>query len=322
MPLPLFVVVASMYKKSSLYGMTLTTAWMSENFARFNREYFNAGLPTPRFIIVDSTKFYGQCGAKNWRAEHPDFYLQLSIHKERTEYLYQCTLLHEMIHLYWQSKGEWDVGHGDKFVEMALLFRRLGWNIHFAKVHKSQHINGTGKQISKQLVSKPMLKDGLGTGCFVCARPRVTWLKIWCTQALGEVQVHCKFVIDKAKEKTCCIVLAIYEQKGDKIVNIDPDALPDAYKYESIKETMCLKRTLTANFDSTIWKDLRFNIPYSVLVPTRNKFLSISGFKKKRMFHMKLSILFNGKPFNNGITYKMKVCAEKKFMRKIKYYIE
>lgn len=287
--------------------MELTTTWMSTNFARFNRKYFKAGLPTPRFVIVDSKEFFGQCGAKNWRAKHPNFYLKLSIHTERTEYQYQCTLLHEMIHLYWYSKGEWNVGHGDKFVEMALQFRRLGWNVHFAREHKSQHVNGTSKQISKQLVSKPIRKTGQGTGCFVCTQPRVTWLQIWCSQASGEVQVHCKFVIDGVKEKPCSIVLAIYEQKGDRIVNIDPDALPDAYKYESIKETMCLKRTLIANFDSTIWKDLRFNIPYSMLVPTRNKFLSIFGFKKKRMFHMRLYIASNGKLFDKVAVHNMTV---------------
>lgn len=287
--------------------MELTTAWMSTNFVRFNRMYFNAGLPTPRFFIVDSKEFFGQCGAKNWRAKHPNFYLKLSIHTERTEYQYQCTLLHEMIHLYWQSKGEWNVGHGDKFVEMALLFRRLGWNIHFARDSKSKYVNGTGKQISKKLVSKPIRKAGQGKGCYVSAQPSVNWLQIWCTHASSEVQVHCKFVVDRMKGKPCSIVLAVYEKKGGKIGNIDTRVLPDTYKYEGIKETICLKRKLTANFDSTIWRDLRFNIPYSVLVPTRNRFLSILGFKKKRVFHMKLYIASNNKLFDKVAVHNMVV---------------
>lgn len=286
--------------------MILTTTWMANNFAQFNIKYFHAMLPTPRFIIVDSNAFFGQCGAKNWRAEHPDFYLKLSNHTERTEYQFQCTLLHEMIHLYWQSKGEWNVGHGDKFVEMALRFRRMGWDIHIKRDSKSQKSNVAGKSINLQPASKPNDKASQGLECLACLQPSVTWLQIWYTQVSNSVQVHCKFVIDRMKGKTCSIFLEIYERRDARSVNIDTRSLPDAYKYRDV-DTMCLKRTLTASFDSTIWKDLRFNIPYSVLVPNVNKLFSIFGLKKKRMFHLKLYIAVNGKIFDKVAVQNMTV---------------
>lgn len=109
--------------------MELTEEWIAYYFYIFNREYFGNELPTPRFLIIQSNKVRGQCTAKHWRSGCPDFYIKLNNRFEQTEYQYQCTLLHEMIHLYFQSRGEWNVGHGEKFREVAIRFRNIGWNI-------------------------------------------------------------------------------------------------------------------------------------------------------------------------------------------------
>lgn len=302
--------------------MKLTTTWMATNFARFNRKYFKDRLPTPRFIIVDSTEFLGQCTVNRSKLKRPNFCLKLSNHIKRTEYQYLCTLLHEMIHLYWFSKGELNVGHGDKFVEMALQFRKLGWNIHFERDTKSKKNNGTYKRISPQPISKPNEKVDKDLGCLVYTQPSVTWLRIWCTQAFDGVRVHCNFVLNRMKGKPCDMILTIFEQNGPEIVNIDTSLLSNTYKHEGIKDTMCLKRTLKASFDSTIWNDIIFDISYSALMHTDKKFLSIFGFEKECMFHMRLYIVSNGKAFDNIAVHNMIVYAEKRFLKDIQYSVK
>lgn len=110
--------------------MDITIDWIARNFNKFNRQYFNSELPTPRFIVVDTRQMLGQCGAKNWRALRPDFYIKMSNHFDRSEYQFQNTLIHEMIHLYFQSKRMWNVRHGREFQMMARSFDKYGWDIH------------------------------------------------------------------------------------------------------------------------------------------------------------------------------------------------
>lgn len=110
--------------------MDITIEWIARNFNKFNRQYFNGQLPTPRFIVVDTRRMLGQCGAKNWRAVRPDFYIKMSNHFDRSEYQFQNTLIHEMIHLYFQSKRMWNVRHGREFQMVARSFDKYGWDIH------------------------------------------------------------------------------------------------------------------------------------------------------------------------------------------------
>lgn len=104
--------------------------WMAANFHHLNDICFNGQLPTPQFLVVTSTKFNGQCGAKNWRAEHPNFFIKLN-QNPRTEWRLKNTLLHEMIHLYFQSQGMWDVRHGEQFQRMVMTMNRRGWDVSF-----------------------------------------------------------------------------------------------------------------------------------------------------------------------------------------------
>lgn len=109
--------------------MELTIEWMEVNFLMLNRKYFGGKLPSPKFYVVRTDKYNGRCGVKGIRTKHPSYYIKLNCQRERTQYEYRCTLLHEMIHLYWYAKGERHVGHGDRFVRIVRYFRLLGWKI-------------------------------------------------------------------------------------------------------------------------------------------------------------------------------------------------
>lgn len=110
--------------------MKVTRTWIATNFDTFNKEYFNGKLPIPNFLLCNTYRMLGQCGAKNWRSAQPNFYIKISNYFERTEHEFKTTLLHEMIHLYFQSKADWKEGHGRKFQAMARTFDKYGYDIH------------------------------------------------------------------------------------------------------------------------------------------------------------------------------------------------
>lgn len=107
--------------------MEITLEWIAQNFARFNHQYFDDSLPIPIFRIVRDKDLFGQCGTK--RRVYPVFFIKLSVYVERTEYEYQNTLLHEMIHLYLFDQKDWTAAHGEKFIALASRINQDGWNI-------------------------------------------------------------------------------------------------------------------------------------------------------------------------------------------------
>ena len=293
--------------------MKLTTTWMAANFAKFNRKYFNAGLPTPRFIIVDSEVFLGQCGAKNWRSMNPDFYLKLSCHTERSEYQYQCTLLHEMIHLYWQSKGEWKVRHGDKFVEMALRFRKLGWNVS----------TGPKNDKRKQEVKRPIKHDEtLGEKkaedkYAMYAQASVRWEQIWCTRTDSCLTIHCKMQINGMKDFACDIVLSFCPAN-----DISDKSLYEEFTHNRIPALFQVKKTLTPDSESAVWHDLQFEIPFYRLLQVDNSLMSKISFYGESIYYVNLHIIHNEKQFPCVAIYMLKVSASRNLFRKLEYCLE
>lgn len=123
--------------------MKVNRTWIENNFNKFNAEYFEGKLPIPTFQICNTYRMLGQCGAKNWKAEHPNFVIKISNYFDRTEKEFQNTLIHEMIHLHFQSNKDWKESHGKKFQAMARSFDKYGWNIHTTEQGlKSKTTNG------------------------------------------------------------------------------------------------------------------------------------------------------------------------------------
>lgn len=286
--------------------MILTTTWMAKNFAQFNIKYFHAMLPTPRFIIVDSKAFFGQCGAKNWRAEHPDFYLKLSNHTERTEYQFQCTLLHEMIHLYWQSKGEWNVGHGDKFVEMALQFRKLGWDV------STGQKNDKSKQIVKRLIKHDETK-----GDAMYAQASVRCEQIWCTQTDSCLTIHSGIQINGMRGSACDVILSFYPTN-----TISDKSLYEEFTHNRVPALFHVKKTLTSDSESVVWHDLQFEVPFRRLLQVDYSLMSIISFYGESTYYINLHVIHNEKLFPDVAIYMLKISASRSLFQKLEYCVE
>lgn len=323
--------------------MELTTEWMAENFAKFNTQYFNSELLIPKFAIINTWRKNGSCGAKNWRTEHPNFTIRLSNHFERTEYDYQCTLLHEMIHLYWQSKGEWEVGHGEKFVEMAMRLREMGWDIsipydseHYVKQYKEAKRTQT-VEIAKSIEPKttpaktpPSEQGKTNTNSIMntqnideeyaaFARMSVEWKQIWCVKKGTGVELHCKFVINNAKDKSCKICGSLHYAESD-YMDMDIKELYDfsTRKCPPIRES---GKEITPSYESATFKDVMFRYPYSDLIDVDDDFMTKLMFKQSEVRLFRLSIVYNNKHFPCEAIFPLKIVGEKKLFRKPEYRI-
>lgn len=324
--------------------MELTTEWMADNFAKFNKEYFNSELPTPQFVIIDRLKVLGSCGAKNWRAEHPNFVIRLSNHYERSAYDYQCTLLHEMIHLHWQSKGEWSVKHGEKFVEMAMRIREMGWDIfipHGSIQYNVQYIKGKPTLTTTKDTKSKETRTGLTTTnpnkpkvmnnnnivntqnideeYAAFAKMSVEWKQIWCVKKETGVELHCSFVINNAKDKSCRLGASLHYAESD-YMDMDVKELYDfsTRKCPPIRES---GKVITPSYESAIFNDVMFRYPYSDLLDVDDDFMTKLMFKQSEVRLFRLSMVYNNRCFPCEAIFPLEIFGEKKLFRKIEYSI-
>jgi len=115
--------------------MQIDILWLRRWFATFNRQYFDGGLPTPRFHIGHSRTQLGTLSFKRKMtlrgARLFDFSLGMSNYYDQSERQFQSVLLHEMIHLSIAASGLKDTSpHGVVFRGMMSRLNREGWDIH------------------------------------------------------------------------------------------------------------------------------------------------------------------------------------------------
>lgn len=124
--------------------MQIDVFWLKENFQKFNKQYFDGALPTPRFYIGRSRTRLGSLSYKRGLVIKRPFFrfskesvgsanaftLTLSNYYDQTEYQFKNVLLHEMIHLSIAASGLKDTSsHGVIFRGMMARLNREGWNI-------------------------------------------------------------------------------------------------------------------------------------------------------------------------------------------------
>ncbi len=115
--------------------MQIDTTWLRKQFAKFNRQYFDSKLPTPRFYVGFSRT---QLGSMSWKQEtlwnnrpYRCFTIRMSNYYDQSEHSFQSVLLHEMIHLAIAHSGIKDTSpHGVVFRKMMDRFNDDGWDIH------------------------------------------------------------------------------------------------------------------------------------------------------------------------------------------------
>ncbi len=147
--------------------MQIDILWLRRWFATFNRQYFDDGLPTPRFHIGHSRT---QLGTLSYKRKMTllgmrlyDFSLGMSNYYDQSEHQFQSVLLHEMIHLSIAAAGLKDTApHGVVFRGMMSRLNREGWDIHV--MTPTQGLNkayaGSTQVIGQYLVLAIETKDG------------------------------------------------------------------------------------------------------------------------------------------------------------------
>lgn len=147
--------------------MQIDMTWLRQWFARFNDQYFEGGLPTPRFRIGHSRTQLGTMSYKRqrrlFRTQMTDFTISLSNYYDQTEHQFQSVLLHEMIHLSIAVSGVKDTSpHGVVFRGMMARLNRDGWNISISATTRGIERAYTGSQtvISQYLVLAIMTREG------------------------------------------------------------------------------------------------------------------------------------------------------------------
>lgn len=119
--------------------MVLTLSFIAENFAKFNKEYFDGKLNTPTFEITHVKSYLGQYHWKYgsnylWDGHRvlSESVIRISNMFDRNETDYCNTLIHEMIHLYIRQNNIKDTRahHGRVFNSIAdRINRQGGWHI-------------------------------------------------------------------------------------------------------------------------------------------------------------------------------------------------
>ena len=129
-----------------LLSMQIDILWLRKWFDTFNQQYFDGGLPTPRFHIG-----------------HYDSALGMSNYYDQSEHQFQSVLLHEMIHLSIAASGLTDTApHGVVFRGMMSRLNREGWHIHVTTSTRGMQKAYTGSErvIGQYLVLAIELADG------------------------------------------------------------------------------------------------------------------------------------------------------------------
>lgn len=147
--------------------MQIDIIWLRDNFRRFNQQYFDGVLPTPRFHIGRSRTRLGSLSFKrrsSWgKVQLYDFGLSLSNYYDQTEHQFQSVLLHEMIHLSIAASGLQDTSaHGVVFRGMMARLNREGWNISVTTPMRGtpKAYTGSGTVIRQYLVLALEMQDG------------------------------------------------------------------------------------------------------------------------------------------------------------------
>ncbi|MGI6242139.1 MAG: SprT-like domain-containing protein [Prevotella sp.] len=131
--------------------MQIDMLWIRTWFAKFNKQYFDGELPTPRFHIGHSRTQLGTMSYKRksrWgRTYYFDFAIGLSNYYDQPEHRFQSVLLHEMIHLAIAHSGVKDTSpHGIVFRGMMERLNRDGWDIHVTTAAKGLEKAHTGSK--------------------------------------------------------------------------------------------------------------------------------------------------------------------------------
>lgn len=104
--------------------MIPTIEFLKESFKKYNAQYFNNVLVEPEFKF-DTNRHWGCCGAKkHYTAQGKPYYhhyITISVRCDRAQKSIENTLVHEMVHLYFDQRGEWSVKHGAKFQAYARM---------------------------------------------------------------------------------------------------------------------------------------------------------------------------------------------------------
>jgi len=116
-------------------SIKMTTEYLTAQFERFNREYFDGALPQPRIALSKSRTRLGSMTYKRRLTRKgyklSDFAIHISTYYDMTEWQVQNVLLHEMIHYSIAYTGVRDTSaHGVVFCGMMdVLNRKYGWEI-------------------------------------------------------------------------------------------------------------------------------------------------------------------------------------------------
>lgn len=147
--------------------MQVDIHWIHTWFAKFNAQYFDGELPTPRFRIGHARTQLGTMSYKRkrrWaRTQYYDFTISLSNYYDQPEHRFQSVLLHEMIHLAIAHSGVKDTSpHGIVFRGMMERLNRDGWDIHVTTATKGMEKAYTGSKniIRQYLVLALEMTDG------------------------------------------------------------------------------------------------------------------------------------------------------------------
>ena len=150
-----------------LLSMQIDILWLRKWFDTFNQQYFDGGLPTPRFHIGHSRTQLGTLSYKRkrglMRTSLYDFALGMSNYYDQSEHQFQSVLLHEMIHLSIAASGLTDTApHGVVFRGMMSRLNREGWHIQVATSTRGMQKAFTGSErvIGQYLVLAIELADG------------------------------------------------------------------------------------------------------------------------------------------------------------------
>lgn len=147
--------------------MQIDILWLRRWFGAFNQQYFDGGLPTPRFHIGHSRTQLGTLSYKRKMtlrgARLFDFALGMSNYYDQSERQFQSVLLHEMIHLSIAAAGLKDTSpHGVVFRGLMSRLNREGWDIHVMTPTQGlkKAYTGAAQVIEQYLVLAIEMADG------------------------------------------------------------------------------------------------------------------------------------------------------------------
>ena len=132
--------------------MKITIEYLTGEFQRFNRDYFENGLPLPRLVLSRSKTRLGSFACqrkltwKGYRLSH--FTIRISTYYNMSERQVQNILLHEMIHYSIAYRGLKDSSaHGIVFRGMMeVLNHKHGWEITVTQNTKGWELSEQARQ--------------------------------------------------------------------------------------------------------------------------------------------------------------------------------